>query len=149
MESGSDRTTSAPKARMQVQHGSSAQSPLSPHGSWIASTIPASGIGTMNPIVLVLVLVLVLETKLAGRGRVRERGRGRRDGSWKASTIPASRIGTMNPIVLVLVLVLVLETKLARSRPSPRTRTRTKRRLTERRDDVLGAHQGHEPQQPT
>src|SRR5205807_7483120 len=52
-------------------------------GSWEASTIPESRIGTMNPIVLVLVLVLVLETKLAGRGRVRERGRGRRDGSWK------------------------------------------------------------------
>src|SRR5256886_3891666 len=61
-------------------------------GSWVASTIPASRIGTMNPIVLVLVLVLVLETKLAGRGRVRERGRGRRDGSWRAGLVRRSKV---------------------------------------------------------
>src|SRR5207237_9137292 len=61
-------------------------------GSWVASTIPASRIGTMNPIVLVLVLVLVLETKLAGRGRVRERGRGRRDGSWKGYVVSHPKV---------------------------------------------------------
>src|SRR5437879_1607719 len=78
-------------------------------GSWEASTIPESRIGTMNPIVLVLVLVLVLETKLAGRGRVRERGRGRRDASWKGSGCGPRRVRLVRPSG-----VIFLRTKLIR-----------------------------------